>query len=812
VSISDDEIRQAIAETFRVESDEHIQAMNRLLLRLEQGGVKDLPALLDEIAREAHTLKGASSILGLTLIQETAHCLEEVFETLRDASREAPPELFDLLYAALDKLALGCQRVEDPTGDDALVLEKLQSACKRYVSEIGVGEFEADQPQGGNAPDAEAPEPQAEALEPVPPAEGLGGGRDPAAAALAMRPPQSAQPASFAAQARTASEMTTRPPPDADGDAKGTHTGEETIRVPIRKLDSLMAQIGELLIAKIRNDDRLQALRELQLELEDTNKDWTKFKELRAIGQPQPGVPSGPGRPVATKYREILERLETHLKTLTHRVASVGADFSRDAMHMSILTENLQEDIKKARMLPVSTILDGFHRLVRDVARREGKQATLTLAGTETEVDKRVLELIKDPLMHLLRNAVSHGIEEPAERARLGKHQVGSVTVRTQQGGGNIVVEVEDDGAGIEIERVVEKAVERGLVDEMHARALGEREALLFIFHPGFSTKDSVTDISGRGVGMDVVRRNVQRVQGQLHVETVLGRGTRFVITLPLTLSTTKSLLVEVSGQTFALPIQAVERIVRIHPDEIEEIEGEPVLVTGGAPVGVVYLADVLGLAPVARPEDEPKLPVVLLNVSERRLGLVVDMLVDEQEIVVKPLGRQLAHVRNIAGGAVMGSGAVLLVLNPLEIVRFKGDACARSPRDEARKANGPGRRLRVVVAEDSITTRTLEKSILESAGYEVVTCKDGAEAYEYLAVHACDALVTDIDMPRMDGFALVEAVRALPRHRDLPIVLVTSLGSDDDKRRGMEVGATAYIVKRDFEQARFLETLRALV
>jgi two-component system chemotaxis sensor kinase CheA len=508
---------------------------------------------------------------------------------------------------------------------------------------------------------------------------------------------------------------------------------------------------------------------------------------------------------------QALERLENHLKTLTQRVAALDADFSRDAMHMSILTENLQEDIKKARMLPVSTILDGFHRLVRDVARREGKQAVLVLKGTETEVDKRVLELIKDPLMHLLRNAVSHGIEEPAERGRAGKDPTGTVTVRTHQAGGNILVEVEDDGAGIEIDRVVEKAVERGLVDPLYARTIGPREALQFIFHPGFSTKEAVTDISGRGVGMDVVQRNVQRVQGQLHVETTPGRGTRVVITLPLTLSTTKSLVVEVSGQTFALPIQPVERILRILPDELREVEGEPALLVGGVPVAVVSLASVLGLEPVARPEDEPKLPVVLLNVSDRRIGLIVDMLVDEQEIVIKPLGRQLARVRNIAGGAVMGSGDVLLVLNPIDLVRFDAGATAHAVRGVAADGRS-ARRLRVVVAEDSITTRTLEKSILESAGFEVVTCKDGAEALTYLQANPCDALVTDVDMPAMDGFTLVGHVRGIPRHKDLPILLVTSLGSDEDKRRGMEVGATAYIVKRDFGQGRFLETLRALV
>ena len=770
MSISDEEIRAAISETFRVEADEHIQSLNRLLLRLEQGVVDDLSACLDEIAREAHTLKGASSILGLTVIQETAHAMEEVFETFRDAGRPAPPEFFDLLYDALDRLGVWCQRVEDPDGEDAAALESLQAACRRYVAD-------------SKGSPAATPSTASAIPEPVPAA--------PEEVAPALPRP---------VRAREIGE------PSRESDVGG----EETIRVPIRKLDSLMAQIGELLIARIRNDERLTGIRDLQRELEDAIKDWTKLKDVsrhlvHATGRTE--------RTLTSKRQDLLDRIEAHLKTIGQRTSALSQDFSRDAMHVSILTDNLQEDIKRARMLPVATILDGFHRLVRDVARREDKQAVLELVGTETEVDKRVLELIKDPLMHILRNAVSHGIETIDDRLRSGKPPAGRIVVRTAQVGGQIRIDVSDDGQGIDADRVLDRAIELGLVDPAQGRNLPARDVLNFIFHSGLSTKTAVTNVSGRGIGMDVVRENIQRVQGQITVETEPGAGSTITITLPLTLSTTKSLIVGVGGEVYALPITAVERILRIVPGDIESIEDTPALVLDGAPVAVARLADLLGVGDGDAPAADTKMPVVILSVEQRRLGLVVDSLVDEQEMVVKPLGKQLLRVRNVAGGTVVGSGAVILVLNPLDLIASAVPR-ASAPGSLARTSDAAATAERqcVMIVEDSITTRTLEKNILETAGYVVVTCKDGAEAMAYLRDGTCDAIISDIDMPNVNGFDLVERIRQIERYRDLPVLLVTSLGSDEDRRRGMQVGANGYIVKSDFEQGRFLEMLEALL
>ncbi len=809
MSISDDEIRQAISETFRVEADEHIQSINRLLLKLEQGGVDDLAACLDEIAREAHTLKGASSILGLTLIQDTSHAMEEVFEALRDARREAPVELFDLLYDALDRLAEGCHRVEDPTGEDAAALEKVRDACLKYAE--SASQKSSPAATVANATSIESPE-ERSVVEPSIDTE-IGG---PAAVELGIVEEDveiavAPEPDVVHALVERAAPEPEPVPEERFVESDKQTVAEETIRVPIRKLDSLMAQIGELLIAKIRNEDRMQALKDLHIELEDANKDWGRLKEVRrALASADPRR----ARSLDTKRRDLLERMEGHLKNVNSRVSSLMQNFNRDAMHTSILTENLQEDIKKARMLPVSTILGGFQRLVRDVARRENKIAVLELVGTETEVDKRVLEMLKDPLMHTLRNAVSHGIEPPDQREAAGKPRAGTIRVVTRQIGGQIQILVEDDGRGIDVDAVLDRALKMGLTDSAIARTLTDREILQFIFHSGLSTKSSITDVSGRGVGMDVVRENIHKVQGQIALDTTRGRGSRITITLPLTLSTTKSLLVRAGTQTFAIPINCVERIVRVTADEIEMIEDTPALILAGAPVAVARLAEVLGLGGDDG-DDDAKFPVVILSAGERRLGLIIDSLVDEREIVVKPLGKQLLRVRNIAGGTIVGSGDVLLVLDPLDIVNNAAPgprAASGAVAAAGLPVRGHGARNRILVVEDSITTRTLEKNILETAGYDVVACKDGYEALRYLQTNTCDALITDINMPNMNGFQLVEQVRRLDAHRELPILLVTSLGSDEDRMRGMQVGADGYIVKRDFEQGRFLHMLEALL
>jgi two-component system chemotaxis sensor kinase CheA len=453
--------------------------------------------------------------------------------------------------------------------------------------------------------------------------------------------------------------------------------------------------------------------------------------------------------------------------------------------------------------------------MVRDLAREEVKEVRLRVVGADTELDKSVLELLKDPLVHLVRNAVGHGIEPPGDREARGKPREGTITLEARSEGRTAVIAVADDGAGIDARRVKEAALRRGIIQPQDAAALDEPELVALVFRPGLSTSAAVTDLSGRGVGLDVVRGNVERLHGRIEVDSSPGRGTRFRITLPLTLTTTHALLVRARGQTFAIPLASVERIVRLPSGEGAAMAGRRALRFLDRPVALVGLADVLGLPPhPAGGGDEvtggPP-TAVIVAAAERRAAFLVDGLLGEQEIVAKSLGPQLPRVRHTAGASILGTGEVVIILSAVDLVA-SAQRVQVHEKTAAPGQAGPPRRRAVLVVDDSITTRTLEKSILEAAGYEVRVATDGVEAWTILQQTGCDLVVADVMMPRMDGFELTRRVRGDPTLKRLPVILVTSLESREDKERGAAAGADAYIVKGAFDQDTFLETVRRLL
>ena len=461
-------------------------------------------------------------------------------------------------------------------------------------------------------------------------------------------------------------------------------------------------------------------------------------------------------------------------------------------------------------MLPVATLFQAFPRMARDLARDRGKEVAVAVDDGGTEVDRSVLEQVKDPLVHLVRNCVDHGLERPDVRAAAGKPRAGRISLRARQRGDTLLVEVADDGAGIDPARVRATAVERGLLSAEAAAELPDREALGLIFRSGFSTSPVVTDLSGRGVGLDVVREHVDRLHGSIDVASDVGDGTTMSLSVPLSVSTMHCLLLEAGGQTFALPVTGVERIVRVAAGQVQRAEGRQAVQVDGRPVVLASLAEVMGLGPPAQGQDpDAKRPVIVAAGQGRRVGLLVDRLERTQELVVKSLPAPLVRVRHVAGATILGSGRAGLILSSADLI-------ASVERAEGASAGAAGTALApaptILVAEDSITTRTLEKSILEGAGYRVRVASDGAEAWRLLQEAGCDLLLTDVEMPGMGGFELTTRVRADQRLRDLPVVLVTSLDSDTDRDRGVSAGADAYVVKGAFDQERLLDTLRRLL
>ncbi|MCB9420333.1 MAG: hybrid sensor histidine kinase/response regulator [Ardenticatenaceae bacterium] len=765
----DDDIIRQLRATFKVEADEHIQAMNRILLALEKGPAEEERVqLLEEIFREAHSLKGAAGAVDLDDVESTAHRLESVFFATKSGEVALTPDLCDVLYDAIDAVStvVTTALADQPHGLNlAAVHERLDAAQQGQVLPV----LSKEQGGGNTAvPLPTDPEPEPEP-EPQP-----------------------------------------EPAPAPKSAASGSVTVEETIRVATNKLDSLMTQTGELLVAGLKIDQRLQETIRLGRALEDLNREWLKIRSSQHLFL-QHGE-SEELRPLL----KFLDRNQQQLKTLTSQVNTLARTFASDALHLSRVTDELGESVMKVRMLPVSTVLDMFPRMVRDLAREKGKEIEFVVAGGDTELDRKVLEEIKDPLVHILRNAVDHGIEEPDVRAKAGKPRQGTIIVRAFQKGNSIIIQVTDDGGGINVKKVTQSALKAGIISTGDLETLGDDEAMRLIFASGLSTSPIITDISGRGVGMDVVRKNIEKLHGHIDLESTLGQGTEMTLVLPLTLATTQELLVEVNEQTFGIPIAAVERIQRIQHEEIHHVEGKEAILIDNEPVSLVHLADVLELGRGdGNGRVERKMPVVILGAGKWRIAFLVDAVVGQQESVVKSLGRQLSRVRNVTGATILGTGKVIMTLNPTDLLKsargVKGYAIleTRMPKGEVEKA----RQRKILVVDDSMTTRNLEKTILETAGYQVQVATDGMEALQLLQTNgSCDLVVSDVLMPNMDGFQLTAAIRNDAALKEIPVILVTSLEKREDKEKGIEVGADAYIVKSTFDQAGLLQTIEQLV
>jgi two-component system chemotaxis sensor kinase CheA len=513
---------------------------------------------------------------------------------------------------------------------------------------------------------------------------------------------------------------------------------------------------------------------------------------------------------------------QEQMRQMQMLVNTLAREYANDTTQASLVIDALEQEVKQVRMLPLSTITGSFGRMVRDLAQNANKEAVLHIVGSEVELDKRVLEQIKDPLIHLLRNAIDHGLEDPATRERLGKPRVGTLTLLAEQSGKEIVIRISDDGGGLDIEAIREVARRK---DDIGAEAdmLSEAELVELIFNPRFSTSPIITDVSGRGVGLDVVRRNVGGLGGRIDVDWTHNVGSTFSLILPLTLTSTRGLLVRASKQLFAIPFSAIERILRIAPDEVSSLGGHETIHHHNRPYPLVRLSDILELPRIADSsidEEDAHLIVVIVATAERRMAFVVDRLVGEQEMVIKGMGQQLRHVGGIAGATVMGNGEVLLVLNIADLIKLalRSESRLGERRSIYTDAMTDGSsddtpQHRILVVDDSVTTRTLEKNVLEAAGYEVQLAVNGQEALGIITTGDLpDLVISDVVMPRLDGFGLTERIKNDARTAEIPVILVTSLDSTEDKTRGIEVGADAYIVKSHFVQNNLLETIEQLI
>lgn len=801
---TDSDFIRELMTLFCAEADERLATIDLRLVALEEGPEASVAAeLLADLMRELHTLKGSAGAVNLPDVSRLAHALEGLFATHARGS-SMPADVFDRGYCGLDAikaLIAAAARGDAPMLDVDAALARVAGVAPAPETFDGSA-LAAPDPAGATVLDAVPVDPSP-ATQPLPVAAGgiaTASGVGPEhVAAISVEPVS---------------------PNDSPLALTRLDGAEEVVRVATSKLDSLMARVGELVVARSGAERRTGEVRELLTEVGSWEESWCRVRpmrdRLRALVERDE---------VSDELAGDLERLlpmlddsDERLRTITQRLAELRAALDGDDRRMGQVTGDLEDEVRKTRMVAVASMFDPMHRLVRDLARDLGKEVALEVQGGETEVDRAVIEQIRGPLTHLVRNALDHGIEAPHERERAGKPRRATLRLAAAQRGGALLLAISDDGAGIEVGRVRDAALAAGVVSADQLRAMSERDLLRLVFRPNFSTSTNVSDVSGRGVGLDVVRETAERLNGMVEVSSDAGTGTTFTLSLPLSVATTQVLLVQVAGRDYALPVGAVTRIVAVEPSQIGRAQGREMMVLDDGPVLLVRLEDALQLPSDERAET--RRPVIVLNAGDRRIGIAVDGLVGTQDVVVKPLPPPFQRVRHAAGATVLASGEVVVVLNTSDLVRAAARTASRIDRPAGDPTGvsvvtAPGatrRQARILVVDDSIVTRMLEKSILEAAGHAVTVAADGGEALRIAQVEPPDLVISDVNMPTMDGLALTQAIRGDVRLRDTPVILVTSLDAEGDQARGMQAGADAYIVKSSFSQDGLLEAVGRLL
>jgi two-component system chemotaxis sensor kinase CheA len=856
--IQDEELRNV----FKIASEEHIQKLEEDFLFLEKNPQDR--AHLEEALREAHTLKGDARMLGISGVETLTHQVEDLLGAAKRGELELSGKMLDRLYLGLDAIR---QLVHEAITDEEARISIFEVLAQLMGAEIQQEETQSDGDPFEdtaimmNTPINPPVNPPVVANVPIavnaPPSENIslsngnghknGNGHNGVAIApiplqnLAPNPtlsnlpipPQQTPPYPTESQPTRSNEASlvndTRSP---NGNNNNNGNGNnitatfsetdkyriDTIRVDPQKLDALMTQVGELTVTKIRIAQRLTEIEEIIGLWEEWSRD-TFVSRLALEKNVSKGAdiglissdPRAHQHPVNPKVANFHRRLEERLDRLGNQLNHLRRNTYEDTARLDSIAGDLKEGIRTLRLLPLATVFNLFPRMVRDLARQQAKEVELVIEGGETSADKHILEEIKDPLMHLIRNAIDHGIELPSEREKAGKPRVATIHLRGLQNARSIIIELSDDGRGLNVDQIRQAAIQRGIYREDELASMSVPQIQNLIFTSGFSTRLAVTQMSGRGVGLDVVRTNIERLKGDVWVDSIAGQGCLFRMKIDTTLATTHVLIAAVKDTPYALPVEFVQTTRLIPHQDIFSIEGSHTITIDDSPVSVAWLSDLLELDVSNRNLSNSKsLPCIILKVGVERLGLIVDALLDEQDVVMKPQSKLLKRIRNVSGATILGTGEVCMVLNPSDLLK---SARKRAGFISTSKLLESVQRKKVILmVEDSITVRTQVKRILDNAGYEVIAAVDGLDGYEKLRTKAVDAVVSDIQMPHLDGLELTARIRQHKEYTELPVILVTSLASEEDKRRGAEVGANAYIVKSAFDQNVLLETLGRLI
>lgn len=802
-----------LLETFLEEAEEHLQAIAAALRALTLDAA-DRAALLS-VRRSVHTLKGAAGLVGFGELARIAHRMEDLLDLLADGGEVPSADDLALLFRTTDALEdLAAQAMPSglaelaarydermPGGVEAAapplrlapaLTPESVPASDRLADFLGLGEFQEDGAEGaGGAPAGSGFEPMREF-------------------------------------------------PDA-----GAGTAGPSLRVPLERLDDVVRLASELVVHRSVFERHVA---DLASRLDEMSASHERLRRLAgrleadyevralaglAVGAGAGGSGASPGTAAwpsgfdaleFDRYTEFhllsreLAETASDLSAVGVELSSSWVDFDGDLTRLGRLSSDVQNRLMRLRMVPLSQLSSRLHRAVRVTAEQEGKQVDLKIEGEGVELDKTVLEELADPLLHLLRNAVAHGIEPAALRRATAKPARGLIRVQAAYEGTQVTVRVSDDGAGMDPQGLIAAAVAAGRLSEVEAATMSDDQAIELAFLPGLSTAGALSEVSGRGVGLDVVRAGARRAKGAVSVRSLPGQGTTFAIRLPMSLAVARVLMVRACGESFAMPLSAVAQILRVERSGVERLGQEPVLHLDGRVYPFLHLGRSLGLSGAA--EEAPQVPVLILALGDRRAALAVDQVGQAREVVVKPLGPLLRRVPGISGATLSGDGEVVLIVNPNEVVGEEPSSAGLSAAEmagssgAAARPGGEARRaLEVLVVDDSLSVRRVLGNLLKSAGWNAVPARDGLEALELLegAERIPDAILLDIEMPRMDGYELTATLRGMPQFATVPIVILTSRAGEKHRQRAFELGASDYLVK-PYEDSTLLSVVRRLV
>lgn len=858
-------ITDQVLAAFQVEYQEHLEGIRTVLARIE-GGRDVHPEDVNQAFRLAHSLKGGARVCDLRPIEELGHRLEAVFEQIRNGSLGLNEEVASTIKMVLDavedwmtssgrddksagaKAALdaieglpgrpAAQDWEPHTAQAGTATQRLLAAFRAEYPDYLTGLRNLIAPSGDDASHAEdweegyslahnlrasASAADIESLQTVcADLEVLirsvcerNGGPDPE-----TRQRLQDCLAEISGELKTLAtdvgpEPVTKKNVDGARNASSPKSGDpgpstvsraaDTVRIGTTSLDALLLSSRQVLTDSLDQDQIGREFDELRRQIVEMRREHESIRHAATAS-----LRRLDGAAELIRVARYFENVDRVVQALDRRSRQICALHKRASRNLQSSARRVEQDVRRTRMVPAETIFQGFRKMVRDLAHEAGKQIEFRVEGFDVRADRMVFQALKDPLIHMLRNCIVHGIESPQCRREAGKNPLGRIELRIETAGNRLTVIVDDDGRGLDRERIYRRAVESGLLPVRERGETPDRELDNLIYQPGFSTSETLTEVAGRGMGLSVVRETVMRLQGDIQVCRKDSPGTQFRITVPLTVSTHRLLLVALDEQAYAIPVHGIERLLRVRCSDCETIEGKPVITFQSRPIPLVDLGVLLGIARGRSGDGRETRQIVVIKAGARRIAVGVDAFVMERDLLIHDLDAYAANNRYL-GAILSEDGNAILVLNPSELWEQ-----VRSGVERAVVESGLPRRTkptpRVLVVDDSFTTRTLEKSILETNGFHVGIAVDGREGLELLQRERFDLVISDVEMPRMDGFALLAAMKQDDRLSSTPVVLVTSRDRGEDREKGLELGADAYIVKQKFDHQSWLNTIREIV